>query len=128
LIVQIGLIVRAYDADHAFFGFQMFPETSEWTARIVRIDGAGVAHDIREPWTGGYSWEEMVDSRGLDSPWALRPADAGMRSTLGFLDASLDWVATHTPDDHETVRLEAHVTYWRNGRGPITTTLVSVER
>jgi hypothetical protein len=128
LLLQIAMIVRAYGADHAFFGFQMFPETSEWSAEIVRVDHAGVEHDIRDPWPGGYSWGEMVNARGLGVPWRLHPADAGMRSTLDFLDHALDWVAEHTPRDHETERLVARVTYWRNGLGPITVTLTSSPR
>jgi hypothetical protein len=128
LLLQLLFIVRAYDADHAFFGFQMFPETSEWSAQIVRVDGAGTEYDIRDPWPGGYSWQEMVNTRGLGTPWETRPADAGIRSTLHFLGEALHWVATNTPDDHETHRLVARVVYRQNGRGPFTTTLVSVER
>lgn len=128
VVLQLLLVVRAYHADHAFFGFQMFPETSEWQADVVRVDGAGDEHDVRDPWPGGYRWGDLVRSRGLDAPWSRGPADAGIRSTLHFLDAALDWVADNTPDDTETVRLVARVTYWRNGRGPFTATLESRAR
>lgn len=128
VVVQLLLVVRAYDADHAFFGFQMFPESSEWEAEVVRIDATGAEHDIREPWPGDYRWGDLVRDRGLDAPWIRGHADAGVRSTLHFLREALDWVATNTPEDTETVRLVARVTYWRNGTGPFTTTLRSAER
>jgi hypothetical protein len=128
VVLQLALVVRAYDADHAFFGFQMFPESSTWRADIVRVEADGSEHDIREPWPGGYRWGDLVDSRGLSSPWSGGHADAGIRSTLHFLDEALDWVAANTPDDTETVRLVARVTYERNDEPPVTTVLESVDR
>lgn len=128
IALQLLLVIRAYDADHAFFGFQMFPETSEWRAEIIRIDDAGAEFDVRNPWPGGYEWADLVRGRGLTTPWVRHPADAGIRSTLHFLDEALDWVARNTAQDTETVRLEARITYWQNGRGPLTATLVSRTR
>ena len=128
VLLQLALIVRAYDADHGAFGFQMFPESSQWRADVVRVEVDGTEHDIRDPWPGGYRWSELVTSRGLSSPWSTGHADAGIRSTLHFLDGALAWVAAHTPDDTETVRLVARVTYWRNGDGPFAVTLRSPER
>lgn len=128
ILLQLFLVIRAYSADHAFFGFQMFPETSEWAAEIVRIDDDGNEHDVRGPWPGGYRWGDLVQGRGLSTPWSRGPADAGIRSTLHFLDEALDWVVHNTPRDTETRRLVARVTYWQNGRGPFDTTLESDAR
>lgn len=128
IVLQSALVVRAYDADHAFFGFQMFPETSEWEAEILRVDALGAEHDVRQPWPGGYRWGDLVVGRGLSAPWSRGPADAGIRSTLHFLGEALDWVARHTPGDRETIRLVARVTYWQNGRGPFQVTLMSEPR
>lgn len=120
LIVQLLLIVRAYSADHAFFGFQMFPESSEWTASIERELSDGRRIDVRQPWPGGYRWGDLVNGRGLGHPFAPHHADTGLDSTLHFFAEALDWVAANTPLDTETVRLVATVTVWDNGRGPET--------
>jgi hypothetical protein len=115
---QLVLVVRAYWADHDVFGFQMFPESSQWQAEIVRVDADGTRHDVRDPWPGGYRWGDLVTSRGLGDPFTRGHADTGLASTTAFLRAALDWVARNTPDDPETVYLEAVVTLWDNGRGP----------
>lgn len=52
----------------------------------------------------------------------------GVGATVDFLAEALDWVATHTPDDHDTRYLEATVTTYENTRGPTVTVLRSVER
>jgi hypothetical protein len=109
---QIFLVVRAYGADHAVFGFQMFPESSTWSADIVRVTTDGREADVRDPWPGGYRWSDLVAGRGLGHPFEVQHADAGVRSTLSF----------------ETRYLEARVTYWENGRGPHSVVLTSLER
>jgi hypothetical protein len=129
IVLQVAFVVRAYPADQAFFGFQMFPESSTWRAEIVRVTADGSRIDVREPWPGGYRWSDVVgEFRGLGSPVADRHATAGIDSTLDFLDEALDYAATHTPEDRETVRLEARVTFRRNGGDPETVTLVSRNR
>lgn len=128
VVVQSLLVVRAYEAAHPVFGFQMFPESSEWQAEIVRVTTDGRTVDIREEWPGGYTWESLVSGRGLESPFRRGHADAGVASTLDFLEHALDWVADHTPADDETRRLEARVTYWKNGRGPQYVVLRSKDR
>jgi len=125
---QLFLVVRAYWADHDVFGFQMFPESSEWQATIVRVDGDGDRHDVRDPWPGGYRWHELVRGRGLDSPFTRSHADTGLASTVGFFEAALEWVAANTPADTETHYLEAIVTTWRNGGEPTTTIVRTADR
>jgi len=115
---QLTMVVLAYGSAHPVFGFQMFPETSEWQAEIVRVTDDETAIDVRDSWPGGYSWPALVQGRGLGDPFRRHPADAGIDSTLDFLAHALDWVAANTPDDPDTRYLEARVTYWQNGRGP----------
>ena len=66
--------------------------------------------------------------KGLDNPFFMGHAASGIESTLVFFQDALDWVATHTPDDRETVYLEAEVTWFKNRRGPFHRTMRSVRR
>jgi hypothetical protein len=127
-VLQIALVVRAYGADQAVFGFQMFPESSTWRAEIVRVTADGDEIDVRDPWPGGYTWAGLVGGRGLEAPFDDHHAMAGVDSTLDFLQKALDYVANHIPEDPETVRLVARVTYRRNGGDPETTVLTSRDR
>ncbi len=128
VVAQVAFLVRAYWSDHDEFGFQMFPESSQWQAEIVRITADGGRVAIDEPWPGGYRWDQLVTSRGLRYPSRRHHADAGLANQLAFLRAALDWVAANTPDDDETVRLEATVTYWDNEDGPHVTVYRSDDR
>lgn len=111
--LQLAMVVRAYGAPHKEFGFQMFPEASQWQAEIVRVTADGDRIPIDEPWDG-YTWNELVVGRGLGSPWRRHHADAGVDNQLEFLSEALSWVGANTPDDTETLYLEADVTVWRN--------------
>jgi hypothetical protein len=82
---------------------------------------------VSEPWSG-YRWDELVTSRGLADPSVRHHADAGLDNQVAFLAAALDYVAAHTPRDHETRYLEARVTTWHNADGPEVTVLRSHER
>jgi hypothetical protein len=123
LAAQAAALAAAYGTPHKVFGWQMFPESSEWTADIVRIEADGSRHPISEPWPGGYRWADLVDARGLDTPGARKHAAYGLESTIDLLDAALEWVAANTPRDGRTVALEAVVTVWDNGRDPATSIL-----
>lgn len=126
--LQAALVVRGLHSDHKEFAFRMFPESSTWRADVVRVTHDGRRVSIDEGWPGGYAWSQLVDSRGLSTPGVRRHADAGVANQLAFLDAALDWVATHTPRDAETRYLEARVTYWRNTDPPQTVVLRSDTR
>lgn len=115
--LQLFLIARAYWAPQDTFGFQMFPEASEWQAEVYRVTPAGRV-DVREQWPGGYEWHELVTVRGLGTPFAQANAGYGAESTLDMFQKALDWVAANTPDDNETLWLEADVTVWHNGASP----------
>ncbi len=128
LVGQAALVLRSYDDPHNFFGFQPFNESSTWRADIVRVTADGRRIPIDEPWPGGYDWDELVDWGVLQRPDRLKHAYSGLGTSLDFLDTSLDWVADHTPDDTETLYLEADVTAFRNTRGPERTTMRSHDR
>ena len=124
---QVIALIAAYGSPYRVFGWQMFPESSSWRAEIFRVDGDGVRHDVREAWPGGYEWEDLVGGR-LRAPFGRQHASYGLDATVDLLDAALDWVANHTPLDTTTVRLEADVTTWHNGRDPVTVHLASHDR
>ena len=127
LTAQIGLAVNGYRDPHKFFAFQPFPESSVWQADIVRVTWDGRRLPVEGGWDG-YDWNTLVHSTVLTSPFRLRHASRGVDHTIAFLGDALDWVATHTPADHDTRYLEATVTYYRNTRGPHTVVLRSEER
>ncbi len=121
VVVLVGhgaLLVRGYDDPHKFFAFQPFNESSTWRADIVRVTSDGRRVPIEQPWPGGYEWDELVDWGVLERPATMRHAYSGVGASLDFLDEALDWVADHTPDDDETLYLEATTEAYRNTRGP----------
>jgi hypothetical protein len=115
--LQLALVARGYWADHKEFAFQMFPESSTWSAEIVRVTADGQRVPIEVPWSG-YRWDALVKDRGLSYPGVRHHADAGLENQLAFLEAALDWVADNTPRDRETRYLEATVTSWHNDDPP----------
>ena len=125
--LQIGFAARGYWADHKEFAFQMFPESSTWSAEIVRVTADGHRVPIEQQWSG-YRWDELVQDRGLSSPSIRHHADAGLDNQLAFLGAALDWVAENTPRDAETRYLEATVTSWHNDDPPEVEVMRSGER
>jgi hypothetical protein len=127
LAVQVGFAINGYRDPHKFFAFQPFNESSTWRADIVRVTWDGERLPIDGGWAG-YRWSSLVDMPALNGYSRTRHASYGVDATLAYLDDALDWVATHTPADHDTRYLEATVTYSRNTRGPEVTVLRSVER
>jgi hypothetical protein len=125
--LQVALAARGYWADHKEFAFQMFPESSTWRAKIVRVTADGRRVPVERSWSG-YEWDELVQDRGLRYPWVRHHADAGLDNQLAFLDAALDWVADNTPRDSETRYLEARVTTWHNDDPPEVEIVRSAER
>ena len=127
VVAQAVFVARAYWAPHKEFGFQMFPESSTWQADVVRVTADGERIPVTEPWAG-YEWSALVPNRGLAAPDVRKHADAGLDNQLAFLDAALDYVATHTPADRETRYLEATVTAWYDDDPPHTVVLRSADR
>jgi hypothetical protein len=127
IVLQLGFVVRGYTSDHREFAFQMFDESTDWRADIVRVTHDGRRVPIDDDWSG-YRWNGLVNTRGLWDPQTKHHADAGIDNQLAFLDSALDYVATHTPRDTETQYLEATVTYWRNAHDPEVVVLRSTDR
>ena len=119
VVVLVGhaiLLARGYVDPHKLFAFQPFNESSTWRADVVRITTDGQRVPIEDEWPGGYDWDELVGWGVLEHPSASRHAYSGLDATVDFLGESLDWVADHTPDDAETLYLEARVEMRRNAR------------
>lgn len=138
---QVALIITADRRPDGAFGFRMFSESS--TNKIVlyreiagedgqrkRVhvsDGSWSARDA-----GGlmrtFSWTDRVRRRELalfDTEMSTKYAT---KAQLERLQAALDDVATHMPDDAETRRFLLDVTVSQNGREPYVVHLVSAER
>lgn len=128
ITAQLVLVVAAYPADHAYFGFQMFPESSRWRADIYRITATGNRVDVRHDWPGGYRWDELIDGRGLGNPFTMGQAFYGIDSQLALFRHALQWVADHTPNDTESVALEADITYRHNDDPAHTITIRTRDR
>ena len=127
VIAQTTLIVRAYGTPRRELGWQMFAESSQWEAQVVRVLTDGRRVPVSEPFAG-YWWPDLVGPIGVAVPWTRRHAEYGVGATLRDLQGALDWVATHTPRDHETDHYEADVTLVRNRRPPTLRHLESVRR
>ena len=117
VVVQLAFVVAGYSSDHKTFAFQMFPEASTWQADVVRVTDDGRRVPVSEPWAG-YRWDELVPDSALTYPEVRHHADAGLDNQLAFLRSALNYVADHTPRDHETRYLEARVTAWHNDDPP----------
>jgi hypothetical protein len=113
VVGQLAFVVRGYSSDHKPFAFQMFPESSMWQADVVRVTRDGRRIPVEQPWSG-YRWDSLVGNVGLQYPSVRHHADAGLANQMAFLRSALDYVADHTPRDHETRYLEARVTEWHN--------------
>jgi hypothetical protein len=117
VVLQLGFIARGYFSDHKEFAFQMFSESSDWRADIVRVTADGDRVPVDAAWDG-YEWPLLVRARALAHPTVRHHADAGIDNQLAFLREALAYVASHTPRDTETEYLEATVTYWKNAHAP----------
>ena len=121
---QLFFVARGYWSDHKEFAFQMFPESSTWSADVVRVTADGRRIPVETPWAG-YRWPELVPNVSLSYPSVRRHATAGLDNQLAFLESALDWVADNTPRDRETRYLEARVTSWHNADPPETSVIRS---
>jgi hypothetical protein len=138
--VQAALVLTAGQRADGAFGFRMFSESSTITLALYReVDGpAGVrtrVHVDGGVWNAHsadgvvhrLTWYDRVPT----PYWAFDQethASYGARAQLERLQAALEDVAAHVPNDAETRRFVLAVTVRRNGREPVVEELVSSER
>lgn len=134
--LQVGLILTAGRRADGAFGFRMFPESSSMKVVLYRELANGQrVHAEQGVWTAHSSngvnhrltWYDRVPIPYwvFDQEMA---ASYGAAAQLVRLQAALDDVATHMPDDAETKRFFLDVTMRRNGREAVTHHLESRER
>ena len=139
--VQAALVLTADRRIDAAFGFRMFAESSSIRMSLYREvlgedgqrsrmhvdDGVWSANDA-----GGlkrrFAWSDRVRRYELARFDTETSAKYGANATLVRLQAALDDVGTHTPDDADTRRFLLDVTVRRNGREPYVVHLTSAER
>jgi hypothetical protein len=129
VVAQLSALVHFWEGPHRVFAFEPFREASSFQVVLVRVtvDGERVPVDGSSEWSG-YRWAELVDTHGLGSPFDWGSVSYGVDVMLDHLDHALDWVADHTPADHETLYYEATVTSSRNTRPRETVVLRSHDR
>jgi hypothetical protein len=119
----------------------MFTDSSTVTVALYReVEGAGGQRTRIKVedgvWSAGdsgglrrrFAWSDRIRRRELAIFDTETSAKYGAAAHLARLQAALDDVASHTPDDAETRRLLLDVTLRQNGREPVVHHLVSAER
>ena len=141
LAAQVALVLTADRRVDAAFGFRMFTESStirmSLYREIIGADGQRVRARVDDGvWSandaGGlrrsFAWSERVRRYELARFDADTAAKYSAATTLARLQAALDDIATHTPDDADTRRFFLDVTVRRNGGEPYVVHLASPER
>ncbi|MFO0659244.1 MAG: SUMF1/EgtB/PvdO family nonheme iron enzyme [Polyangiaceae bacterium] len=139
--IQGTLIATGSLRPERAFGFQMFPEASTATISLLReVRGAdGVVRAV--PMPGGvwrargrdgvertFRWTDRIKYQYLQRLDQPAFASYGVAAHLHRLQGALDDVATHTPDDAETLRFLARVEVKKNGHPSTFENLSSVPR
>jgi hypothetical protein len=138
---QIALVITADRRPDGAFGFRMFSESStleialyrEVTgddgqlARVHVDDGVWSAHDGSGA-SHRHAWNERVRRQELATFDVEMNAKYGVDAQLARLQAALDDLATHVPDDVDTRRFLLDVTVRKNAREPYVAHLASAER
>ena len=139
--LQIALVITADRRPDAAFGFRMFTESSTMKLvlyrEVVGLDGhRKLLHVDDGVWAardaGGlvrrFAWNDRVRRRELAVFDTEVSAHYSANAMLARLQAALDDLATHAPDDAETRRFLLDVTIRRNAREPYVVHLASAER
>lgn len=138
--LQGALILTANRRPDGAFGFRMFSESTTMKVvlyREIAADDGGRTrvHVDDGTWSARdasgrlrrFSWYDRVwPSLGVFDHEI--PAAYGEAAQLARLQAALDDVASHIPDDADTRRLVLDVTIRKNGHEPHLVTLASRER
>jgi hypothetical protein len=123
---QIALIGYGLRAPDHVFGFQMFNEASRLRFQLARkvrgrgkavplVDDAWEARD-RAGVVRQFRWSDRVRYPKLSRSGVSLHASYGLDAQLFRLQAALDDVAAHIPEDTETRALVATVEGSKNGR------------
>jgi hypothetical protein len=136
IAAQAALVLTASLRPDAIFGFRMFPEASTLEIRLGRELSQGEVPVPQGKWsardTSGqlrhFEWRDRVRDPVLSSLDTRVFASYGASAQLARLQRALDDEADHVPEDAQTVRFVAHVSLWRNGRGPESLVLTSHAR
>ena len=126
ICAQIALIGFGLRAPDHVFGFQMFNESSDLGFQLFRkvrgqrklvplVDDAWQARD-RAGVVRQFRWSDRVRYSTLNPSGPPRHASYGLDAQLFRLQAALDDVAAHIPEDAETRALIAVVQVSENGR------------
>lgn len=139
--LQIALVLTADRRPDGAFGYRMFTESSTMKIALYREiiaedGGRKRVHVDDGVWSardgGGlrrrFEWTDRVRRRDLLTLDVERNAGYGAAANIARLQAALDDVASHTPDDAETKRFAIELTIRRNGREPYVVHLTSAER
>jgi len=134
-------VITADRRPEAAFGFRMFSESSTMKMvlyrEIIAADGQRTRVHVEDGvWgardAGGlkrrFAWSDRVRRRELAIFDAEVSTHYGVQAQVTRLQAALDDVATHSPDDADTRRLLLELTVRRNGREPYVLHLASAER
>jgi hypothetical protein len=125
---QLALLVRAQTSPDFVFGFQMFNASSDMKIslfREIRRKGRTRLVPVRDgAWqvTGRdgrqheYHWQDRVHDGVLGNLDRFVHASYGLEAQLYRLQFALGDVASHLPEDDETVALLAVVDTVKNGR------------
>lgn len=137
IALQAVLILTAGRRPDGAFGFRMFPESSTIKIALFRELGHGErVHVERGAWSAGdangfvrrFDWHDRVKEPHLGVFDVEIPASYGSATQLARLDAALDDISRHVPDDNDTRRFLLEVTIRRNGREPYTVHLAGPDR
>jgi len=142
---QIALVITADRRPDAAFGFRMFSESSTVKIALYREvtlddeakregkpsrvhvdDGVWTARDASGT-SHRHAWTERVRRQALATFDTEINAKYAVNGQLARLQAALDDVAAHVPDDVETKRFLLDVTVRKNGREPYVVHLASRE-
>ena len=133
---QASLVLTGSSRPDAMFAFRMFPEASTLEIHLGRELRRGEVPALGGAWSARdasgqlrhFEWRDRVRDPVLSSLDARVFASYGAETQLARLQRALDDVADHAPEDAETLRFVAHVSLWRNGRGPESMVLASHAR
>lgn len=127
LALQMVVIVRGHFVPSKHFAFWMFPETTMFVARLVRVTSDGQSHHVPGgtwivPRPSGelvtYRWRDFVRGYRLDALDVKARSKGTLTDTLRYFHEAVKRVARQIPEDRETIELVLRIDYQRAGEAP----------